>query len=100
MTNERCIFVCQHRSCLKNGSAKVLAAFQAENIPGVTVESSGCMGQCTTGPTVRVLPDEVWYWRVTPKDVPTIVEQHLKGGKPVDAKLNRRVHLSTEMFAP
>jgi (2Fe-2S) ferredoxin len=100
MTNERCIFVCQHRSCLNNGSAKVLEAFETADIPQTMVESSGCMGQCTTGPTVRVLPDEVWYWRVTPKDVPVIIEQHLKSGKPVEAKLNRRVHLSTEMFTP
>jgi (2Fe-2S) ferredoxin len=100
MPNERCVFVCQHRTCLSNGSAKVLEAFEAEKVPGVKVESTGCMGQCSSGPTVRILPEETWYWRVSPNDVPVIVEQHLRGGKPVEAKLNRRVHLSWEMFSP
>ncbi len=99
-SNQRCVLVCQHQTCLKNGSAKVLQAFNAFTIPGVKVESSGCQGQCSSGPTVRILPDETWYWQVKPNDVPTIVEQHLHGGKPVEAKLNRRVHLSWEMFSP
>lgn len=99
MTNKRCILVCQHRSCLKNGSAEVLAAFQEAETPDMTVESSGCMGQCNTGPTVRILPDEIWYWRVNPSDVPAIIEQHLQGGKPVEAKLNRRIHMCWEAFS-
>jgi (2Fe-2S) ferredoxin len=98
--NERCVLVCQHQTCLKNGSAKVLEAFGAVKIPGVQVEGSGCQGQCSSGPTVRILPEETWYWQVKPNDVPVIIEQDLRSGKPVEAKLNRRVHLSWEMFSP
>lgn len=87
-----CVLVCQHQSCLRNGSAAVLAAFEAEQIPGVVVQASGCQGQCNMGPTVRVVPEEIWYCRVKPIDVPIIVEQHLKGGKPVEALLNPRIH--------
>lgn len=93
MPEPRCVFVCQNRSCLNNGSADVLAAFQAAEVSGVTVESSPCMGQCSAGPTVRIVPDEIWYCRVKPSDVVTIVEQHLLGGTPVEAKLNPRIHL-------
>ncbi|HEY9647831.1 MAG TPA: (2Fe-2S) ferredoxin domain-containing protein, partial [Chroococcidiopsis sp.] len=75
----RCVAVCQDRSCQRSGSAEVLAAFQAAQVPGVFVAPSSCMGQCTSGPTVQVTPDGIWYCRVTPTDVPTIVEQHLKG---------------------
>lgn len=89
----RCILVCQHQSCLKNGSAAVLAAFEAQPVPGVKVEASGCQGQCNMGPTVRVMPEEIWYCRVKPIDVPAIVEEHLKGSKPVDALLNPRIHM-------
>jgi (2Fe-2S) ferredoxin len=89
----RCILVCQHQSCLRNGSAAVLAAFEAHPVSGVKVEASGCLGQCNTGPTVRVTPDEIWYCRVKPIDVPLIVEQHLLGGKPVKALFNPRIHL-------
>jgi (2Fe-2S) ferredoxin len=77
---------------LRNGSAAVLAAFEAESLPEVTVKGSGCQGQCNMGPTVRVLPEEIWYCRVKPIDVPLIVEQHFEGGKPVEALLNPRIH--------
>jgi len=88
----RCVLVCQHQSCLKNGSAAVLAAFEAQQVAGVKVEATSCQGQCTTGPTVRVTPDEIWYCRVKPSDVPLIVEEHLKEGKPVEALFNPRIH--------
>jgi (2Fe-2S) ferredoxin len=89
----RGVIVCQYRSCLANGSAEVLAAFVATKIPGVVVEGSGCQGQCSSGPTVRIIPEETWYCRVTLPDVSAIAEQHLKAGKVVEAKLNPRIHL-------
>ncbi|MGC9527796.1 MAG: (2Fe-2S) ferredoxin domain-containing protein [Limnospira sp.] len=88
----RCVRVCQHQSCLRHGSAETLKAFQEADIPGVDVQCSGCMGQCNVGPTVRVTPDETWYYRVQPEDVPAIVTEHLKGGEPVQDKLNPRIH--------
>ncbi len=87
------VMVCQHRSCLANGSAEVLAAFEAQSVPGVAIRATGCQGQCSSGPTVRVLPEEIWYCRVKPSDVPVIVEQHLLGGTPVEAKLHPRIHM-------
>ena len=86
------VLVCQYRSCKKNGSAAVLAAFKSGEIPGVEVTGSGCQGQCSTGPTVRVLPDETWYCRVQPQDVPEVIEQHLLHGKPVARLLHPRFH--------
>jgi (2Fe-2S) ferredoxin len=50
------------------------------------------MGQCSSGPTVRVATDETWYCRVQAEDVQTIIDQHLLGGEPVTAKLNSRLH--------
>ena len=99
MPENRCVLICQNRSCLNNGSAEVLAAFQASEIPGVVIESSPCLGQCSSGPTVRVVPDETWYCRVQPSDVSTIIEQHLLEGTPVEAKLNPRIHLRLEIFS-
>jgi (2Fe-2S) ferredoxin len=92
-SKKRCVLVCQHRSCLANGSEAVLAAFEAAELTDFTVMGTGCQGQCTSGPTVRIVPEETWYWRVQPSDVPLIVEQHLKGGEAVDAKLNTRIHM-------
>jgi len=88
----RCVFVCQHESCLRSGSAEVLAAFQAAEVPGVMVSGSSCLGQCSSGPTVQVTPDQTWYCRVKKSDVPTVVEQHLQGDEPVESLLHPRFH--------
>ncbi|WP_413168288.1 (2Fe-2S) ferredoxin domain-containing protein [Capilliphycus salinus ALCB114379] len=88
----RVVRVCQNQSCLRHGSQKVLKAFEEAEISGAAIEASGCMGQCSVGPTVKVTPDEIWYYRVQPEDVPRIIEQHLEGGEPVQEKLNPRIH--------
>ncbi|NJN87465.1 MAG: (2Fe-2S) ferredoxin domain-containing protein [Leptolyngbyaceae cyanobacterium SL_7_1] len=93
----RCIFVCQHRSCSRSGAAEVLAAFQAAQVPGVLASASDCMGQCSSGPTVQVMPDNTWYCRVKPSDVPMIVEQHLLGNTPVQTLLHSRFHAQMDI---
>ncbi len=90
---ERCVLVCQHTSCKAAGSTEVLAAFEAAELDGFKVKAAQCQGQCSCGPTVRIIPEETWYCLVKPSDVPVIVEQHLKGGKPVEAKLHPRLHM-------
>lgn len=88
----RCVLVCQNRTCRKQGAQKVLAAFETQEVVGVKVVSSGCLGQCGMGPMVRVIPDEVWYCRVRPDEVSAVVERHLKGGKAISAMLYRKFH--------
>jgi (2Fe-2S) ferredoxin len=79
-------------SCSENSSREVFAKFQENPVAEVEVVRSECQGQCNMGPTVRVLPDEIWYCRVKPEDVPEIVDQHLRQGKPVDRLLHPRFH--------
>jgi (2Fe-2S) ferredoxin len=86
------VLVCQNRTCLKQGAAQVLAAFQTHPIAHWLVMGSQCMGQCGNGVMVRVLPDNLWYWRVTAEEVPTIIQQHLIAGKPVQAMLYPQFH--------
>lgn len=69
-----------------------MAFLGQENFP-YGVQEVGCQGQCSVGPTVRVIPEEVWYYRVHSYDVSVIVEQHLRGGTPVERLLNPRIHL-------
>lgn len=89
---DRRILVCQNTSCLERDSAKVLAAFRAEKLPSnIKVTASGCQGQCSVGATVRLVPDEVWYCRVKPQDVPMICDR-LCRGEVVSEKLNPRIH--------
>ncbi|MGB0560663.1 MAG: (2Fe-2S) ferredoxin domain-containing protein [Spirulinaceae cyanobacterium] len=89
----RRVLVCQNCTCLSRDSEAVLDAFYASDLPpDVVVEATGCHGQCNLGPSVRILPDETWYVRLTPEDVPRIVQEHLNDGQPVADKLHPRIH--------
>lgn len=96
MTSDRTVLVCQGKTCLQDGSRAVLGAFQQQAQINITVKSSGCTGECGSGPMVIVLPDKVWYSRVKLKDVSLIVSQHLQDGKPVSAKLYSKYHPSQQ----
>lgn len=68
------IVICQNRTCRKQGSAEVLAAFAAIALPPeIEVIASGCLGQCGNGPMVLLLPSEILYRRVSPQDVENLV---------------------------
>ena len=45
---------------------------------------SSCLDECAGGPTVCVMPDNIWYGGVTTGDIPEIIESHLRHGRPVD----------------
>ncbi len=88
----RCVRVCQHRTCKKQGAKEVLAAFAALPVADVTVTASGCLGQCGNGPMVLILPDMVWYSGLQPHEVRLVVEKHLIGGQRVQKMLYHRFH--------
>ncbi|MEH1872530.1 (2Fe-2S) ferredoxin domain-containing protein [Nostoc sp.] len=91
-SSPKCVRVCQNRTCKKQGAVKVLAAFAALPIPGVTITASSCLGQCGNGPMVLVLPDMVWYSGVQPDEVSLLIENHLLGGQTVQQMLYYRFH--------
>ena len=76
---ERRLLVCQNRTCRKQGSARVLAAFQEFDMTNIAIEKSGCLGKCGNGPMVLVLPEEVWYSRVYPQQISIILEESFIG---------------------
>ena len=88
----RSIIVCQYRSCQRNGADKILEAFNAYNLANVRVIGSDCMGQCSAGPNVRIVPDRVWYCRVTLDDVNEIIERHIKSDELIISLLHPRFH--------
>lgn len=87
-----CVRICLNGTCRKQGALKVLEAFKALPVSGVTVTGSGCLGQCGNGPMVLVLPEGVWYSGVLPGEVALVVEQHLRRGKRVTQMLYHRFH--------
>ncbi|MCC5637818.1 (2Fe-2S) ferredoxin domain-containing protein [Nostoc sp. CHAB 5844] len=92
VSTQKCVRVCQNRTCKKQGAAKVLEALKNLPVPDVTVTASGCLGQCGNGPMVLVLPEMVWYSGVQPNEIPRLVEQHLLCGERVKQMLYYRFH--------
>ncbi|MBD2440614.1 ferredoxin [Nostoc sp. FACHB-110] len=92
VSTNRCVRVCLHRTCKKQGAAQVLEALAKLPVPDVTLTASSCLGQCGNGPMVLVLPDMVWYSGVRAKEIPLLVEQHLLGGERVKQMLYYRFH--------
>jgi (2Fe-2S) ferredoxin len=93
---QRYVFVCLNQrpaghpkgSCLDRGADDVFNAMRDELgrrlMTNVKVVASGCVEGCLAGPTVLVVPDNVWYGGLTEADVPAIFDQHLVRGEPVE----------------
>lgn len=77
-TTQRRVQVCQHTTCLKDGSAALLQTWQALPLSDVAVVASGCLGNCGNGPTVLVLPDEVLYSRARSSDLQAMLTPPLQ----------------------
>ena len=82
------VLVCCGTGCLANGSAKVAEAFRTL-LAGTghqvecLVKETGCQGFCENGPMVRILPDDITYYKVKPADAAEIVVQTVEQGLPV-----------------
>ena len=94
---EKHIFICTNRrdennpkgSCAQKGSDEVRERFKKEiyerGLKGrFRANAAGCLDACEHGCSVVVYPEQVWYGRVKPEDVPEIIEKHLLGGEPVE----------------
>ena len=88
---ERTLLVCCGTGCLANGAKKVALALEkaAETMKKkgalrVTVslkggiKETGCNGFCENGPIVRLMPDDISYYRVQPSDAQDIMK-HIAG---------------------
>ena len=80
----RQIFVCAtpgEGRCGAKGGAELLERFREEverlGLSPSRVLRNPCTRRHEKGPVVFVFPDDVWYFRVAPDDVPGIVERHL-----------------------
>jgi (2Fe-2S) ferredoxin/SAM-dependent methyltransferase len=94
------VYVCDQKKpegvpcCSARGSARVIEALGKEIAAAgldneVQVTACGSLGLCNRGPNMVVYPEALWYSGVQAEDIPIIVQQHFKGGKPVERLLNR-----------
>ena len=94
------VLVCTGGDCKKRGAKEASKAIKdeirAEGLLGdIRIDTTGCLGLCKHGPNVVVYdgaePGGAWYVGLRKADVPEVVEQHLKGGEPVQRlAANRR----------
>ena len=80
----RQIFVCAtvgEGRCGAKGGGELLEKFREEvsrlGLSLSAVLRNGCTRRHEEGPVVFVFPDDVWYTRVQPEDVPKIIRKHL-----------------------
>jgi len=89
------ILVCCGTGCQANGSMAVYKALASRLGPDSGIEVStytkatGCNGWCEQGPLVKILPDDITYCHVEPKDVEEIIEKTIKQGEVVKKLLYR-----------
>jgi NADH-quinone oxidoreductase subunit F len=81
--------LCAGTGCVSNKSFLVKEALEKELAKHgleeeVAVVMTGCNGFCAVGPVMSVMPDGIFYQRLTPEDVPYLVEEHLLKGRPVE----------------
>ena len=79
---EATILVCRKSSCKKRGSLAICAAIESaiserDHAGKVNVKQVGCLKRCKAGPNLVFLPDKTRYSDVNPKDVPSLLDQHL-----------------------
>ena len=83
------VLICGGTGCTSSGSktlqANLAAELEKQGLENeVKIVQTGCFGLCALGPIMIVYPEGTFYSRVTPEDVPEIVEEHLLKGRIVN----------------
>lgn len=94
LNQKKCVLVCCGTGCIANGSMKVYEEFRKQlemNKGGfevqAVVKSTGCNGLCERGPIVKIIPDDISYFKVSAEDVAEIIEKSVLGVEVVERLL-------------
>lgn len=87
------ILVCCGTGCIASNSLEVYKKFNEKlsNNPEILVETiikaTGCNGLCEKGPVVKIMPDDISYFKVSVDDVDEIIEKTIENGIAIDRLL-------------
>ncbi|HSW64457.1 MAG TPA: NADH-ubiquinone oxidoreductase-F iron-sulfur binding region domain-containing protein [Dissulfurispiraceae bacterium] len=98
VAGKRRVIICAGTGCVSTGALKVYDAFMRElkkkalnfdvilkpESENLHLSRSGCQGFCQMGPLVTIIPDDIFYTKVTADDVEEIVEKTLIKGDVVE----------------
>ena len=90
--NNKKILVCCGTGCLANNSYEVYTKFldklkDTDTSVETLVKATGCNGLCEKGPVVKILPDEISYFKVKVSDVDEIIEKTIVKNEVIDRLL-------------
>lgn len=95
MSEKTTLLVCCGTGCIAGGALEVARALEdaiasagSQAHVELDVKRCGCSGECESGPIVRVMPDDIMYYHVKPKDADAIVASI--GGDPLGKLLHKR----------
>ncbi len=82
------LLLCGGTGCHASGSQDVKQALEQELSKRgldkeIRVVETGCNGFCAVGPLLIVQPEDIFYQKLTPEDIPYLVEEHFLKGRPV-----------------
>jgi len=111
------LLMCFGTGCVSSGAEKVRDALvkelvarglsdavaiedmeRASHSGEVSVVRTGCNGFCACGPIMVVYPGGFFYQKLTPEDMPELVEEHVLKGRPVERLMFR--HPVTQVVIP
>jgi NADH-quinone oxidoreductase subunit F len=83
------VYVCGGTGCQASGCQKVKEAFEKELATlkrerKIVLKYTGCRGFCEKGPLVTLHPQDLFYQKVNPEDVPRIVGETILQGKAIE----------------
>jgi len=90
--SKQVVKVCCTTGCRAGGALKIIDALKQElagcNIEDkIEIKKTGCRGFCENGPVMAIEPDDIFYNKIEPGDVPDIVSETLVKGEPVNRLL-------------
>jgi NADH-quinone oxidoreductase subunit F len=82
------LMLCAGTACVSNKSFRIKEVLEEELKKQkleneVLVVMTGCNGFCAVGPVMAVMPDGIFYQRLTEDIIPHLVEEHFLKGRPV-----------------
>ena len=80
------VLICGGAGCVSSGCAETRAtteeALRLNNLESrAAVYETGCMGTCAAGPAMLILPEKIFYTKLTPGAVSEIIAAHIGEGR-------------------